>query len=749
MFETIKEKYQLIFQQEKLDLNEAAFADPFRLFPKAQFTPYNPDSLVKIKGLKIYDKIRRDEQAKIALAFKKHAVVSTGWSIQTPEELAEEEYEPSLFIETQLQELKGTFEQSIIQMLSCFDYGYSITEKIYKLIEQGDYTGRIGLKALKTKKPHSFNFRQNEYGDIEDIIQAQTKGNVPLPVQKFIIYTYRNEFQNPYGISDLREAYRAWWHKNNAYKWLGMLLERFGIPPLFIFYDPGKYNTSTLDELKTILKNLQAATFGLIPRAGGDDTMEGWTPSQQYGRNTGQVFVPALDRFDQDIARAILMPNLLGMTPDKISGSFARSKTTFDVFMLILEMERTNSEELINEEIIRPLVRLNWDTEDYPVFKWNPLTENKKDEILKTWSELVSKKVVQTTDDDEAHVREMMEFPPRDYEEEPEEDDSQPEPEPDPDPDDEDTNPQFMSKRYKERSKFERRVNFRMIEQLFNLNERMITAELKSQLINSRDALIKKVQRKDLNMKLLQEIKSLSTTAKFKKILTEYLLMIFEGGRNELANELRKVNFKKVQMSSHQKKQLLQYQTDNTPNFIPTAAIRLLRNKALQLASTTEGSILKDVKRALTTAIELGETGRQASSRLREVFEPYIGDTTKIRGDSQLQPHRLENIVRTETTYAFNRGRLVESRRKDIQEFMRGMQYSAILDSRTTPVCQHLDGKIFEINDPELDTLTPPNHFQCRSLLVPVTIADEINESEIISPSEAGKGKELANKGFV
>ena len=80
---------------------------------------------------------------------------------------------------------------------------------------------------------------------------------------------------------------------------------------------------------------------------------------------------------------------------------------------------------------------------------------------------------------------------------------------------------------------------------------------------------------------------------------------------------------------------------------------------------------------------------------------------------------------------------------------MRGMEYSAIMDSRTTEVCSGLDGKIFKMSDPQLDNLRPPNHYNCRSVLVPVTVFDDVDESAFVTPSMAGKAAEQASEGFV
>jgi len=100
----------------------------------------------------------------------------------------------------------------------------------------------------------------------------------------------------------------------------------------------------------------------------------------------------------------------------------------------------------------------------------------------------------------------------------------------------------------------------------------------------------------------------------------------------------------------------------------------------------------------LRSKLELGLSTRETIARLRDAFAPFTGG-------ADLPAYRLEAIVRTESTSAFNMGRLVEARDADIAEFMTGMQYSAILDSRTSAVCTHLDGKVFKMSDGDLDTL--------------------------------------------
>ncbi len=75
-------------------------------------------------------------------------------------------------------------------------------------------------------------------------------------------------------------------------------------------------------------------------------------------------------------------------------------------------------------------------------------------------------------------------------------------------------------------------------------------------------------------------------------------------------------------------------------------------------------------------------------------------------------------IARTESNKAFNWGRRY---RFDPSPAIKGYRYSAILDERTTDICNFLHGHSWAIDDPNLNEHTPPNHYQCRGLLVPIS----------------------------
>ena len=171
---------------------------------------YNPDELVGKKGLAIYRKMAVDEQIKAAIYTKIFAVLSSGWEIQAPE-IPEEEKEAGdelvEFVKWNFEEMEGHFDSKLQEMLTALIYGYAVGEKVFYLIDFGKFAGKIGQKDIKFRRPESIDFEADEYGNLLENGVVQT-GKM-LPRDKFLIYSYRKQFSNYYGQSDLREAYRC------------------------------------------------------------------------------------------------------------------------------------------------------------------------------------------------------------------------------------------------------------------------------------------------------------------------------------------------------------------------------------------------------------------------------------------------------------------------------------------------------------------------------------------------------------
>jgi len=397
-------------------LREAlAYVDPSKLIAGWKITPYNPSWLVSRKGLSVFDQMRKDEQVKAAMFFKKNSVLASGWEVVSPgDEPAD--WEPTRFVKYVLENLYGGFHNFLLyKVMSSLDYGYFIGERLYADVDEGEWKGKLALQKVNHLKPHYLDFITDPFGVLLGLRQqiANRSALEDLPPGKFVIYSYAKQFENFYGTSDLESAYRPWWSKENTYKWLCICLERYGMPPLFALYNANVYSPTMVEELKKVVKNIQNATLGVLPRGSKDD-LEFF--SQQLGAQSFSIFLEAMKRFDGDIARSILVPSLLGLTPDENVGSLARSGTHFDSFMqIILNLQQDIAVNAINTQVIPQLCDLNFANIDaYPIFRFLNFKDSERLKIFETWSTMVAGGVVNRVEDDETHIRKNLGFPEND-----------------------------------------------------------------------------------------------------------------------------------------------------------------------------------------------------------------------------------------------------------------------------------------------------------------------------------------------
>ena len=364
---------------------------------------YNPDQLAAKKGgLGIYKKMREDDQVKAALHLKKAAILHPGWTIEGDDESLVE------FAQTVFDEMEGTIEGAIRSILSSYDYGFSLHEKVYRYIESGPFSGKIGIAALRQKSPTRIDFDVDPFGNIKPmgIIQTQHTGTrKPLDPAKFILHTYQQEFDNYYGESDLKAAYRFWFLKVNFFRYWGMYLEKFGVPMVW-----GKVTTPTVDaadqaKFRTIVANIQAGMSAVAP----DNLDLNFLEPSQSGKET---FAAAIDVLNISIARSILMPQLVGLSPQGSTGSLARANVESDTLDMVLGGDSREVEETINEQLIRPLIDMNFGKKEYyPQFQFKPMREEDKNAFVVAWADAVSKGAATSTPETEEHTRELLGFP--------------------------------------------------------------------------------------------------------------------------------------------------------------------------------------------------------------------------------------------------------------------------------------------------------------------------------------------------
>jgi SPP1 gp7 family putative phage head morphogenesis protein len=98
-------------------------------------------------------------------------------------------------------------------------------------------------------------------------------------------------------------------------------------------------------------------------------------------------------------------------------------------------------------------------------------------------------------------------------------------------------------------------------------------------------------------------------------------------------------------------------------------------------------------------------------------------DSALQQWDVVLSGSVLETVCWTNIMSAWNEARLQQF--EQLTDDIVAYEYSAILDETTTDLCRELDGNFYSPANANL--INPPNHMNCRSLLLPI-YKDETGE---------------------
>ena len=391
---------------EKPVMNELAATDS-NLYTKFNILPYNPDTLVSRKGLQIYDKMRLDDMVKASLTLKKFATLAPNYKI-LPADGSDKAVEIANFVAYTIDNMEGSMNDALFQILTALDYGFSVTEINYEQYDMGEHSGKIGIKNLKTKQPRYYSFAVDKYSNLLDKglaynINGEQKR---LPTNKFLIFSYQKEFGNHYGTADLRPAYRGYWSKDTIIKFWNIYLERFANPTVVGKYRSNDPNSKT--NLRNILDGLTAKTS--ITHRMDEFDINFLEPS----RSATQDFKEAINYYDKTIARSILIPDRL--VAEGETGAYSQAKVHFDVFLFVLAKLRQDLEEVVmNEQLIKRLVQINFgNVTEMPKFKFNPMTDDQKFALNEMFITAVEKGVISPTLEDENYIRENLHFPEKD-----------------------------------------------------------------------------------------------------------------------------------------------------------------------------------------------------------------------------------------------------------------------------------------------------------------------------------------------
>jgi len=727
----------------------------------------NPDDLAGKKGLSIYAKMRHDEQVKAACVFVRDAILSRGWAFEFDAQSQLSDDEKALrarVMEQMIEGMAGAFVDSLNVISTGREYGYSMTEKVYHNVEV-DGKQYVGLKSLLGRDPETFNFYTDPYGELQRVEQVAAGQRVEIDLAKFVHYVHNPEFDRYFGRSDLREAYRSWYAKNELLKmWLAGA-EKLGGGMLVASIAPDaniQNNSTAYTQLQQVLSTAKSASAVLLP--------PGVTATVIFPQNLNG-FREAVEYFDLAIAKALLVPNLLGVSNAGQTGSFSQSQTQLESFAWRLKADADRLEACLNDQLFKDLGDLNWGDGQYPWFTFKPLSSEALRYLIDTWTKLIGAGAVIPTEIDEQRLREILEMPPREEgdktlaevkmdtmpaplagaageqatdDESDEEDENEAE---DEDSEEEEPAAQDM-RRFALTAREARlalasareRVDFAVIDR----KQATMAATLAGDLSLAVARSVQRLLGDDANLAALtdddpSDIASVELQGvdvgrmktQFQKALADAWAM----GRAMAQREIRKLGKREafVRNAAH-----FADLRDKAAQFFEANSFRMAGNVADGVRALIQAELQNSVKfgrspeqtreAIWTRLVSKGFSSREAA---RTIVEGGPSDAGILRAldaldlDTEEQAaHYLDTLSRTNLFESMNEARYAEYTDPALDGFVVALRYSAILDERTTQVCEHLHDKVFRTDSETWDEYRPPNHFNCRSVLIPITQID-------------------------
>ena len=725
LFDRVKNSYKAFKENEQSDNSvltqeKSTFVSTY--YDKSQLMPYNPDEVYQKTGnLNKYDEMLTDDQVKAVMEMKKFSVLCKGGDVQPNDrdEDQEKQKEMADFLNYCFTDgMVGSFSRVLLKIMTAYQYGFNVSEKIFKKIQGGLYDGKIGLHKIKSRPPHGFQFQVDTGGNLEKLIQDD-KTESPLELKYFIIYSYNVDFDgNFYGNSDLRAAYTPWWDKRFLRKFRNVRNERFGMPTVMGMYPHGA-GDKEIKALFDMVKNLQSKSCGVFPRYRKEkaDEIIAFVESKMK-QGSGDVYESGLQYEDRCIARAMLMPNLLGFVDSKF-GSKANADTQFNLFLNIIEFLRQEiEEEVVFEQIIKQLIDINYsDVTFYPKYKFFPISEEDKLKMFEQFNSAVENGVIIPTSGDEEHIRKGLDFPIPGKGEK-----RRTKPEVKNQGDDieipEEKN--FKLKKYKRPfTLHEQKFNFAEVEKELDGLEDVAVSEAQKTIVKIKDDLIKKVLKarptEDNDITFIKELK-LTKTRDLNETWKKHLVSSYQTGR---------MRAKKTVKSLHMANLVIL-------DLPPVKAIQYFNAQAFAMAGTIDSTVKKQAKQILMTGLRQGKSTKEVIFNLEKMFQPWVEGN--VVSGSVIEPWRLETMARTNFSTAYNQGSKEEYQQDD---FVEAYQWSSILDDDTTEYCEAMDGQIFDKNNPAFQFA--PAHFSCRSLSIPITKGESYKLSDK-NPEAPGSG---------
>jgi SPP1 gp7 family putative phage head morphogenesis protein len=716
----------------------------------------NPDQFLidKAKDLTYYDTMLLDDTIRSTTGLKKRLTLAVPGDIK-PASDEDQDKEIADAVRDMLFNMQNiTWRDVMFNILDAMNYGFKTAEKVWDVVN-----GLVSLIKLKFKHSEFFDYNYDDFGNLNKVwISRRYGGNQPQEIiegedinQKLLITTYPYlKDGNIYGESDLMGAYLQWNAKFYIARWRNVYLQNYGQPIPVVKYDKETVDSGEKTEMQNTLKNLQDTMFIMIPSVRDKKTGElrgkFEIDFREVGGKDGSAkFEEAIDQLDKQIKRLLLVPDRLGFTNDG-TGSFAQSKQIFDILKIVIQDLHNIIEQTVNP-MIKQIVDFNWNVDKYPEWKFADISQELEKELLKI---LIDSKVIDrrekwirsilglpTLSEKEAEEIEKAKeedieknqalFPPKPEDGNPVQPPQPGQPQP----------PQPKPEEKPKEKKFKAGdipIDFKSIETMYDTAEDEFVKRYNAIHKKQSDRLVKQVENKKIvESKDIGKLKTLKIQkAGFKELYGNYYFKLYLNGKKDGITEIddRLKDSKEIQELKNDKYFQTPFDIDEKWMDMDFIKKFLKDFGKLGVLTSDDRKFFKNIKDKVF--IDVGEIEERMVKITNQTVEQGIraGESTatvtakisQFLADDR-KKHAL-TIARTNASTFYNSGRINFFQSKPVDPFMEAYLYSAIIDTSTTAFCTQHNDQWIRKSDPQFETMNPPNHFNCRSVFVPILVGE-------------------------
>jgi phage gp29-like protein len=302
--------------------------------------------------VQMYDLLLKDPHIDSELGKRKSMVQSQTWTL-IPADGSDKGKSISEFVENAL---KNHVDKLIVGLLQALEYGFSVSEVIWKL---------EGTNWL----PEQFRIpSQNRFAFKPDgtLLLIDDNDKVPLnQPMKFLIHQHNVRHENFYGQSVLSKCFWAWQFKNAGYDFWLTVLQKFGVPSLVALFeymaeginanDPN--SAATAQAQVTSIANSIAQQLSNIENGSSGAFANVKEVRELSAQGKGDDFKMLIELCELQITKAILGVTLA--TDTGTGGNYATAKVHQDILYHLIDSDAKNVCEPINT-FIKWLVELNF-----------------------------------------------------------------------------------------------------------------------------------------------------------------------------------------------------------------------------------------------------------------------------------------------------------------------------------------------------------------------------------------------------